>query len=130
MLAGAGIGAAVATAYLTKRHIFGSQRLEEKLQDYERAILACCVQLVAAIRQRTEEGTVVDKKEMRVVAEQALIPLVHQIDLHWSQDSLEKAGESDIDGIRTFKETLSPINIRKLSRHKDELARIIVGSLT
>ena len=56
ILTGTGLGAGFAAAYFGKRYLFGSKRKEEDLQDYERAILASCVTLLAAVRQQNELG--------------------------------------------------------------------------
>ncbi len=63
---------------------------------------------------------------MRVVAEQALIPQVQQIDTHMSQADIKRAGEEEC---RSFQETLSPVNLRKLRTSRDTLANLAIGAL-
>ncbi len=126
ILTGVGVGLGVGAAWGAKRFLYGSPRTEEELQDFERAILFACTTLIAAIGKQTELDPPASKDEMRIVAKQALIPLVNQIDMHWSESSLKKTDEVEC---RSFQKTLSVLSQCKLRACKDEVCRIAIGAL-
>lgn len=126
MLAGAGIGIGVGGGLIAKRFIFGKTRSEVTLQDHEKAILVACITLIKAIQQQIESGAPTTSAEMRLIAEQALIPLAHQINQYWSQASLDEEG---ISGCQPFTKTLTFLHQRKLDHCRTEIGRIAISAL-
>jgi hypothetical protein len=98
----------------------------DELQDHERAALASCAPVIKALQEQAATGEKPTREEMRVVAEQVLIPLVHHIDLHWDDRSLADGGVSDA---KPFVSTLAPINRRKLRHAADDISRIAVTAM-
>jgi hypothetical protein len=89
-----------------------------------KAVLSACFTLIVALLSEIESGREVKTKEMKVIAQQALVPLINGIDMHWSEQSLTRAGVADQKPFRT---TLALINLRKLGTHKDQIGRIALG---
>lgn len=126
ILAGTGLGLGVAAAYGARRKLFGRRRSVEELQDHERAALVSCAPVIKALQEQVSTGERPSHDEMRVVAEQVLIPLVHHVDLHWNDQRLAEGG---ISGAVPFVSTLAPLNRRKLRKATDEISRIAVGAM-
>ncbi|MCY3997324.1 MAG: hypothetical protein OXF07_14395 [Rhodobacter sp.] len=121
MLAGGGLGAGVAVGALAKRKTFGKRRSENDLEDHERAIIFACGTLVRSVREQLESGQEPSPAEMRLFAEHALIPLAHQINLHWDMASLRGNGKSRC---QPFNRKLAVLQRRRLDRCRKELERI------
>ncbi len=126
MLAATGLGAGVAAAYFGKQFLFGSARDEDDLGDHEKAILLSCLTLTRAVQEQIASGIDARPAEMRALAEHAILPLIRQIEMHWSPETLEQA---EIKGCRPFTEVLAPINLRKLDSCRQELGRIALAAL-
>lgn len=126
ILAGAGLGLGVAAAHGVRRKLFGRRRSVDDLQEHERAVLASCAPVIKALQEQASTGEKPARDEMRIVAEQVLIPLVHHIDLHWDDRRLVEGGFS---GAAPFVSTLAPLNRRKLRKATDEISRIAVGAM-
>ncbi|CAN1575959.1 hypothetical protein MCELHM10_03864 [Paracoccaceae bacterium] len=126
ILAGTGIGIGVGGGLVGKRLLFGKPRPEDDLQDHEKTILVACITMINAIRQKIESGAPTTSAEMRLVAEQALIPLASQINQYWSQASLDEEG---ISGCQPFTKTLAFLHQRKLDHCRTEIGRIAISAL-
>lgn len=126
LLAGTGLGLGVAAAFVVRRKLYGASRSIDELQDHERAVLASCAPVIKALQEEAETDEKHSAKEMRIVAEQVLIPLVHHIELHWDERSLAEAGLADV---RPFNATLAPSNLRKLRKATNEISCIAVGAM-
>ncbi|MBK1670023.1 hypothetical protein CKO28_18475 [Rhodovibrio sodomensis] len=126
ILGGAGLGVGFVAMRGVRRSVFGRQRPVEELQDHERVMLESCTPVIKALQEQASTGEKPSRDEMRVVAEQVLIPLVHHIDLHWDNHSLAEEG---ISGAAPFVSTLAPLNRRKLRKATDEISRIAVGAM-
>ena len=126
ILTSTGLGVAVLAGLAGRRWLLGTPRDESGLHDHERAILMASLSLITALRQQIESGKEVRPEEMRLVAEQALVPLVNQINQHWDRNSLETNG---ITGCRAFTETLAFIHRRKLDHCRTELGRIAMAAM-
>lgn len=126
LLTGTGLGLGVAAWFVVRRKLYGKYRSVDQLQDYERAALASCIPVIKALQEQAETGEKHSAEEMRIVAEQVLIPLVHHIELHWDNRSLADAGLTDV---RPFTATLAPVSLRKLQKATDEISRIAVGAM-
>ncbi|MYA87238.1 MAG: hypothetical protein F4X97_02075 [Boseongicola sp. SB0662_bin_57] len=126
LLAAGGLGAGVATGALGVRTILGRARSEDDLEEHERAILVACVALIQSIREQRESGQEPSSTDLRLVAEHALIPLVHKINQHWDTVSLQESGKS---GCRPFNRSLAIWQRRKLDRCRTELGRITLSAM-
>ena len=63
---------------------------------------------------------------MRLVAEQALIPLAQQINQYWDDASLKENGKSECE---PFTRTLAYLQRRKLDQCRAELGRIALAAM-
>ena len=126
LLTAGGLGAGVAAGVWGKRKILGKPRSEDNLQDHEKAILVACVTLINAVQLQRDNGQELSPAEMRLFAEQALIPLVNQVNQHWDDASLAENGSS---GCRPFNRTLAYRQRRKLDRCRTELGRIALSAM-
>ena len=121
-----GFGVALLAAIFGIRWLLGASRHEISLQEHEKAILLASLNVIAALRQQIKSGEEVRPEEMRLVAEQALVPLVNQINQHWDRRSLQANGRTEC---RAFTETLAVVHRRKLDRCRIELGRIAMAAL-
>lgn len=121
-----GIGAGVTGGLWARRKLFGKARSEDKLQEHEKAILVACITLINAAKQQREQAQIPSPSEMSLIAKQALIPLVNQIDQHWDDASLEENGKSKCE---PFTRTLAYLQRRKLDRCRTQLGRIALAAL-
>ena len=126
LLAAGGLGAGVVAGVWGKRKIFGKPRSEDDLQDHEKAILVACITLINAARLQRESGQEPSPAEMRLFAEQALIPLVNQVNQHWDAASLKENGKSEC---QPFNRTLAYRQQLKLDRCRKELGRIALSKM-
>jgi hypothetical protein len=100
--------------------------LDEDLREHEKAILVVCITLINGIKQQRESGKTASPSDMRLVAEQALIPLANEINQHWDDASLKENGKS---GCQPFTRTLAFLQRRKLDQSRIELGRIALSSM-
>lgn len=126
LLAVGGLGAGVFAGLWGRRKILGKPRLEDDLQEHEKAILVACITLINAAKQQREINQKPSQAEMRLVAEQALIPLANQINQHWDETSLKENGKSEC---RPFNRTLAHLQRRKLDQCRTELGRIALAAM-
>lgn len=126
ILTSTGFGVGILAVLAGRHWLLGAPRDESGLQDHERAILMASLSLITALRQQIESGEDVRPEEMRLVAEQALVPLVNQINQHWDPSCLKANG---ITECRAFTETLAYIHRRKLDRCRIELGRIAMAAM-
>jgi hypothetical protein len=63
---------------------------------------------------------------MRLIAEQALIPLVNQINQHWDDASLKENGKFECE---PFTQKLAYLQRRKLDQCRTELGRIALAAM-
>ena len=126
LLTAGGLGAGVVAGVWRKRKILGKPRSEDDLQDHEKAILVACITLINAVQLQRESGQEPSPAEMRVFAEQALIPLVNQINQHWDDASLKANNKSEC---RPFNRTLVYRQRHKLDRCRTELGRIALSAM-
>ncbi len=127
MLTAGGLGVTVAAGMAGKRLLIGQPRQEDDLQEHEKAILVACVSLAGLVKRDIESGRSLGAGEKKLVAEHALIPLVHQIDQHWDQESLEQNGKSEC---RPFSSNLALFHQRKLDRCRSQLSRVTISWLS
>lgn len=127
ILASSGIGAAMAAGFWGRGKLLGKPRTEADLQDHEQAILVACITLINAAKQQRESGQEASSADLRLVAEQALIPLVNQINQHWNKTALEENGKSEC---RPFTQTLAVLHRRKLDHCRTELGRLALSAMT
>lgn len=127
LLAAGGVGAGLAAGVVGKKKLVGTPRTEAALQEHEKAILVACVTLISATGQQRELGLSPSQTEMRMVAEQALIPLAQQINQYWDDASLKENGKSECE---PFTRTLAYLQRRKLDRCRKELGRISMAAMT
>lgn len=126
MLAATGVGLGVAAAYAARSYLFGSGREADDLQDHEKAILTSCVALLGGLRGTLDTAEEMPSDaEMRIVAEQALLPLACQIAHYRDRSSMEP----DAPNRRPFSETLSPANRWKLDRCRREIERAALAAM-
>ena len=125
MLAATGVGLGVAAAYAARSYLFGSGREADDLQDHEKAILASCVALLGGLRGTLDTEEMPSDAEVRIVAEQALLPLACQIAHYRDRSSMEP----DAPHRRPFSETLSPANRWKLDRCRREIERAAFAAM-
>ncbi|MBW0159589.1 hypothetical protein [Sedimentimonas flavescens] len=126
MLAAGGIGVGVAAGMWGRNKLLGQVRSEGDLQDHEKAILVASITLINAVAQQRELGRLPTSAEMRLVAEQALIPLANQINQYWDDASLNENGKSEC---QPFTRTLAYLQRRKLDRCRTELGRIALAAM-
>lgn len=127
ILTATGLGAGVAAGLLSRRHLLGSPRSEERLQDHEKAILVACITLINALKQQRSAGQQPQVSEMRIVAEHALIPLANQINQHWDNRAILENGKP---GCRPFTRTLAYLHRRKLDRCRTKIGRIAMAAIS
>lgn len=126
ILTASGLGVGVAAGLFGARKFFGKTRLEEELQEHEKAILVACITLINATKQQRESAQSPTSSEMRLVAEQALIPLVNQINQHWDDASLKENGKFECE---PFTQKLAYLQRRKLDQCRTELGRIALAAM-
>lgn len=126
MLVTGGVVVGVAAGVLGRRKLFGRAIPEDELQEHEQAILVACITLINATKQQRELDQVPSKSEMRLIAEQALIPLANQINQHWDDASLKENGKSECE---PFTRTLAYLQRRKLNQCRTELGRIALAAM-
>lgn len=126
LLAAGGVGAGLAAGVVGKKKLFGTPRTETAFQEHEKAILVACVTLINATEQQRELGLSPSQTEMRLVAEQALIPLAQQINQYWDDASLKENGKNECE---PFTLTLAYLQRRKLDRCRKELGRIAMAAM-
>lgn len=126
MLAAGGVGVGVAAGVWGKRKLFGKARSEDELQEHEKAILVACITLINATKQQRKLAQPPTSSEMRLIAEQALIPLVNQINQHWDDASLKENGKFECE---PFTQKLAYLQRRKLDQCRTELGRIALAAM-
>ncbi|WP_162784749.1 hypothetical protein [Paracoccus suum] len=126
MLVAGGVGAGIAAGFWGKRKLFGKARSEVDLQEHEKAILVACVTLINATKQQRQLSQTASSAEMRLVAEQVLIPLANQINQHWDDASLKENGKSECE---PFTRRLAYLQRRKLDQCRAELGRIALAAM-
>lgn len=126
LLAAGGIGAGVAAGLWGRRKLLGKPRMEEDLQEHEKAIVVACITLINAAKQQRESGQHASASDMRAVAEQVLFPLANQINQHWDDTVLKENGAPEC---RPFNRTLAILQLRKLDRCRTELGRIALSAM-
>ena len=126
LLAAGGVGAGLAAGVIGKKKLVGTPRTEAALREHEKAILVACVTLINATEQQRELGLSPSQTEMRLVAEQALIPLAQQINQYWDDASLKENGKSECE---PFTRTLAYLQRRKLDQCRKELGRIAMAAM-
>jgi hypothetical protein len=126
MLTAGGLGVTVAAGMAGKHLLVGRPRQEGDLQDHEKAILVACTSLVALVKRDIESGRSLDACEKKLVAEHALVPLMHQLEQHWDKESLEKIGKPEC---RPFSSSLALSHQRKLDRCRSQLSQVATSWL-
>lgn len=126
LLAAGGVGAGLAAGFWGHRKLMGKRRIESELQDHEKAILVACITLINAVKQQIGSGQKVSDSEMRILAQQALIPLASQLSQYWDETALKENGKT---GCRPFTRTLAFLQRRKLDRCRTELGRIAIATI-
>lgn len=126
MLAAGGVGVGIAAGVWGRQKLFGKARPEDALQEHEKAILVACITLINATKQQRELAQTPSPSEMRLIAEQALIPLANQINQHWDDASLKENGKSECE---PFTRTLAYLQRRKLDQCRTELGRIALAAM-
>jgi len=126
MLAAGGVGVGIAAGVWGKRKLFGKARSEDELQEHEKAILVACITLINATKQQRKLAQPPTSSEMRLIAEQALIPLVNQINQHWDDASLKENGKFECE---PFTQKLAYLQRRKLDQCRTELGRIALAAM-
>jgi len=126
ILTAGGLGVGVAAGLFGARRMFGKTRCEDALQEHEKAILVACIALINASQQQREEAQSPSSREVRRIAEQALIPLANQINQHWDDASLKENGKSECE---PFTRTLAYLQRRKLDQCRTELGRIALTAM-
>lgn len=126
MLAAGGVGVGVAAGVWGKRKLFGKARSEDELQEHDKAILVACITLINATKQQRELAQSPTSSEMRLIAEQALIPLANQINQHWDDASLKENGKFECE---PFTQKLAYLQRRKLDQCRTELGRIALAAM-
>jgi len=126
MLAAGGVGVGIAAGVWGRQKLFGKARPEDALQEHEKAILVACITLINATKQQRELAQKPSQSEMRLIAEQALIPLANQINQHWDDASLKENGKSECE---PFTRTLAYLQRRKLDQCRTELGRIALAAM-
>ena len=125
LLAAGGVGAGVATGALVNKMMFGKRRSEDDFRDHERAILVACATVITSVKEQCESGHEPSPAHMKLVAEQALMPIVDQINQHWDSASLEKCGKAEC---RPFT-NLAPLHRHKLDRCRKKLELIAASAM-
>lgn len=126
ILTAGGLGVGVAAGLFGARKFFGKTRLEDELQEHEKAILVACITLINATKQQRKFAQPPTSSEMRLIAEQALIPLVNQINQHWDDASLKENGKFECE---PFSQKLAYLQKRKLDQCRTELGRIALAAM-
>ena len=126
MLAAGGIGVGLAAGMVGRNAIMGKPRDKDKLQYHEKALLTACITLINAIKQQRDNGQNASSAEMDVVAREVLMPLAHQIDLHWDERALEQNGNTEC---QAFTQVLAHQPLRKLDRCRIEIGRIAISAM-
>lgn len=126
MLAAGGVGVGVAAGIWGRRKLLGKPRSEDELQEHEKAVLVACITLINATKQQRELSRTASSADMRLVAEQVLIPLANQINQHWDDASLKENGKSECE---PFTRTLAYLQRRKLDQCRAELGRIALAAM-
>jgi len=126
ILGGVGIGSGIAVGIGARRKLVGKPRREGALQDYERDILSASGVLIDAVDKQMASGDTPSPAHMRLLAEQALLPLADQINQHWDEASLRHHGKV---GCRPFKKTLAALHRHRLNLCRTELRRIAVAAI-
>ena len=126
MLGSAGVGVGVASAFIGKRMVFGKNREEDNLQDYERAIVSACFMLISEIRSGQEQGAIVTKEEAKIVATKALVPLSDTINRYLNDENMHAAGVTERS---SFQSCLKYWYWQKLKTAVDDLEKYTFGAL-
>lgn len=124
ILGAAAVGGGVAASRWAQARLVGRPRAPADLQTHERAIVAACATLVAAVRDARARGAEPTAAELRLVATRFLAPLAQQIAGHWDAAALARQG---IAGPRPFAETLALLPRARLARRRAALARMIAA---
>lgn len=126
MLAGAGIGIGAAAGIWGRQRMIGKPRIDDSLQDHERAILCASHSLIAAVRAQIAGGGQPAPGDMRLFAEHGLIPLANQINQYWDEPSLRQYGKLEC---QPFTRTLAFLHRRRLNQCRTELGRIAMNAM-
>jgi len=114
ILGGTGIGIGLAAVYATKKIVTGLQRNENAMQDYEKNILIAATALITAIQHEIDIGKQPSKEELEFISQNALRPMITEINIHKTYDTLEVMGVNDQI---PFSENLTALNYRKLKQN-------------
>lgn len=123
ILGATGIGAAVAAMYGARKYLFGSQRQEKDLEDYEKYLLLSATALLAAVHKNLSEGLEARPDEMRVVIDQAVAPIAFEIVSHMRPETIEAAR---IEDAKPFSEKLTILHMRNLEKHNNALRAMVL----
>ena len=74
-----GLGAAFGAGYVFKKYVFGKKREKTELDEKEQNIIAACIALATAFRQKEKEGKPLDPLVVKALYGEALQPLCEEL---------------------------------------------------
>jgi len=126
LLGGAGIGVGVAAGIAGRKKLIGKPRTDTDLQDYEVDLLSACSALIAPLEKEVCCERTIPPAEMRLVAEQAVLPLATTINDYWDDAALATSGKTEC---RPFTKTLALLHRRNLNACRTELGRFAAAAI-
>lgn len=115
-----GAALAILAVYFISRAIFGRPRKPQKMHEFEVKALFASLRLVDPIASYVKaDANQPSDDELRVYANEGLLPLCNLIDEHLN---CRKNNKTDIQ-CRSFKKTLALLPFWKLNRHHHRLSR-------
>jgi hypothetical protein len=74
-----GLGAALGAGFVFKKYVFGKKREKTELDEKEQNIIAACIALATAFRQKEKEGKPLDPLVVKALYGEALQPLCEEL---------------------------------------------------